>query len=222
MHPTGRMGDINVDSFADGSVVRYRLGWCRTAARPSGRRVRDVTGTDGDDTDALVGQWAAVVPRINPRVEGVVDRILISARFLERLTQQLAAPHDLMPADYEILARLFWVGPPHRLRPSQLAAGTMTPATTVTSRLDRLERRGLLRRGSDPTDRRAVIAELTGEGSELFSRIVAEQAAAEEEIFAALPAEDLTRLAALLSETLVALEGRLGPAPRRVRLALGD
>lgn len=175
-----------------------------------------------DDTDQLVAEWVAVVPEIEPRVERVVDRILISARYLERLTGALAAPQDIALSDYEILARLFWVGPPHRLRPSQLATGTMAPATTVTSRLDRLERRGLIRRVPDPTDRRSLAAELTDTGRALFIRIVEQQARAEREIFGQLPEDDLDTLADLLRQVMVLLEDRLGPAPRRVSLALSE
>ncbi|GAA4907363.1 MarR family transcriptional regulator [Stackebrandtia albiflava] len=181
------------------------------------------SGNDrGDDTDDLVRRWASVVPGIDPRVEGVVDRLLICARYLDRLAATLAAEHDIQFSDYEILARLFWVGEPHRLRPSQLAAGTMTAATTITSRLDRLQRRGLISRVPDPTDRRAMAAELTDEGGELFTRIVERQAEAERRIFGDVSPARLDRLAGLLSETLTVLERHLGPPPRRVRLALSE
>lgn len=173
-----------------------------------------------DDTDRLVEQWVAAVPEIDPGVEGVVDRVLILAKYLDRLARQLAGEFDVQFPDYEILARLFWVGPPHRLRPSQLAAGTMTPATTVTSRLDRLEKRGLVTRVRDMTDRRALSAELSDKGRELFVRIVRRQAAAERELFADVPPERRKLLADLLSDLLVSFEDHLGPPPRRVRLAL--
>jgi DNA-binding MarR family transcriptional regulator len=176
-----------------------------------------------DATDALVKAWAEAVPEIDPRVERVVDRLMISAKYLERLAARLSAPHDLQLTDYEILARLFWTGPPYRLRPSQLAAGTMAPPTSITSRLDRLERRGLLRRVTDPHDRRALAAELTEDGRELFVKIVAEQAKEERAIFGQFQARELDRLDALLRRLMDILEDRLGPAPRRVSLALdGD
>ncbi|MFD0556559.1 DNA-binding MarR family transcriptional regulator [Stackebrandtia endophytica] len=181
-----------------------------------------MTRRDSDDTDDLIEQWVNAVPDIDPRVEGAVDRILICARYLERLAQKLAGERGVQLPDYEILARLFWTGPPHRLRPSQLAAGTMSAATTVTSRLVRLEKRGLIRRVAEPGDRRALAAELTDDGRELFVSIVKRQAAAERELFADLPPEKLAALAELLSDTLVTFEGRLGPPPRRVRLALSQ
>jgi DNA-binding MarR family transcriptional regulator len=173
-----------------------------------------------DDTDALVKTWAAAVPDIDPRVERVVDRLLMSAKYLERLATQLSAPYELQWTDYEILARLFWVGEPHRLRPTQLAAGTMAPPASITSRLDRLEKRELLRRVSDPTDRRVLAAELTERGRDLFVRIVAQQAKEERAVFEQLTAKELNGLDVGLRKLMALLEDRLGPAPRRVRMAL--
>ncbi len=175
-----------------------------------------------DDTDELVLEWAGAVPEIDPRVEGVIDRLLINAKYLEQLAARLSEPHRLQLTDYEILARLFWVGPPHRLRPTQLARGTMAPPTTITSRLDRLEKRNLLRRVPDPSDRRALTAELTDDGRELFRTIVAEQAKEEKAIFAELANEDLDALDGLLRRLMSVLEDHLGPAPRRVTMALRD
>lgn len=48
---------------------------------------------------------------------------------------------------------------------SALAAAAGVRATTMTSALDRLEERGLVRRGAVPGDRRAVLVELTGSGT---------------------------------------------------------
>jgi Transcriptional regulators len=179
-----------------------------------------VTERRSDDTDRLVAEWAAVVPAIDPRVERVVDRLLLSARYLERLAGELSAAYQLQLPDYEILARLFWVGPPYRLRPTQLAAGTMTPVTSVTSRLGRLQRRDLIRRVPDAADGRVRSAELTDAGRTLFVRIVEQQARAEREILGALPEADLEALSGLLRTVMGHLEARLGPAPRRVWMAL--
>ena len=48
---------------------------------------------------------------------------------------------------------------------SSLAAAAGVRATTMTSVLDRLERRDLIRRATVPGDRRAVLVELTGAGT---------------------------------------------------------
>ena len=54
---------------------------------------------------------------------------------------------------------------------SALAAAAGVRATTMTSVLDRLEQRGLVRRAAVPGDRRAVLVELTSSGSRAASMI---------------------------------------------------
>ena len=186
------------------------------------RRDHDKPLDGTDDTDELVRGWSEAVPEIDPRVERVVDRLLMSAKYLEQLAARLSAPYEIQPADYDILARLYWVGPPHRLRPTQLAAGTLTPPTSISSRLDRLQRRGMVDRVSDPRDRRVLAAELTAQGQTLFEQIVAEQAVQERELFEQLDEADLGALDSGLRALTAVLNKRLGPAPRRVNFALSD
>lgn len=175
-----------------------------------------------DGTDELVRSWAESVPEIDPQVERMVDRLMISAKYLEALAARLSEPYELQLADYEILARLYWVGPPHTLRPSQLAAGTLAPPTSITNRLDRLQRRGMLDRVTDPKDRRVLAAQLTDEGRKLFQEIVARQATEERALFGQLDEDELQALDKGLRALMAVLKDSLGPAPRRVSLALSD
>jgi MarR family transcriptional regulator, organic hydroperoxide resistance regulator len=46
----------------------------------------------------------------------------------------------------------------------EIASDTATKPTTLTSVLDRLERRGYLTRGLDPADRRSFLVSLTADG----------------------------------------------------------
>lgn len=78
--------------------------------------------------------------------------------------------------------------------------------TNVTGLVDRLERRGLVRRAPDPADRRVSRAILTDEGREAgrrlregFARVVAENCAT-------LPASDRSELARLGAAAARALE----------------
>ena len=66
-----------------------------------------------------------------------------------------------------LLSALRISAPPHRLSPTRLAQGLMLSSAGVTSRIDRLERRGFVRRLADPNDRRGVLIELTDEGLEV-------------------------------------------------------
>lgn len=79
--------------------------------------------------------------------------------------------------------------------------------SNITGMVDRLERRGLLRREPDPTDRRVTKATLTEDGTTLAASIRAEFADAVSQRCADLAVTDqaeLIRLAHTVSETLAA------------------
>ncbi|MEV8346948.1 MarR family winged helix-turn-helix transcriptional regulator [Streptomyces niveus] len=68
-------------------------------------------------------------------------------------------------------------------------------ASTATSMIDRLEKRGLVRRVPHPTDRRAKVIQLTPEGCALRDRVI--QHTTERSPFARLDHESKLRLHAL-------------------------
>ncbi len=81
---------------------------------------------------------------------------------------------------------------------SELAAAAGTRPTTLTSVLDRLERRGHISRGSLPGDRRAVLIELTPAGRLAAATIRQAVTDLERRALAGLPADALAGLRAAL------------------------
>jgi len=79
---------------------------------------------------------------------------------------------------------------------SELAVAAGVRATTMTSVLDRLERRGLVSRGSAPADRRAVIVVLTETGRPAANTIRRAVADLERRALAGLPAAAIAGLRA--------------------------
>jgi DNA-binding MarR family transcriptional regulator len=74
-------------------------------------------------------------------------------------------------------------------------------ASNVTGIIDRLEARGLVERKACPHDRRVRMVRLTPRGADMRARIVARMAEPPEPI-AALPADDLATLCAILRRML--------------------
>ncbi|MFJ8014878.1 MarR family winged helix-turn-helix transcriptional regulator [Streptomyces sp. NPDC096339] len=81
---------------------------------------------------------------------------------------------------------------------SELGAAVGTRPTTLTSVLDRLERRGHITRGSRPGDRRAVLVELTDSGRAASARIRETITALENRALDGLAPEALAGLRAAL------------------------
>jgi len=97
-------------------------------------------------------------------------------------------------------------GPPYRLSPTRLSRGLMLSSAGVTSRIDRLERRGFVRRLADPDDRRGVIIELTDEGREVVDEAVAAIAISDRQLLDRLDPQDVEQLEGLLRKLLALLE----------------
>jgi DNA-binding MarR family transcriptional regulator len=76
----------------------------------------------------------------------------------------------------------------------------------MTERLDRLERRKLIRRRPASRDRRSVLVELTARGRAIFDKALADLLAAEATLLDGLSGQDRATLAALLAKLAANLE----------------
>jgi MarR family transcriptional regulator, organic hydroperoxide resistance regulator len=103
---------------------------------------------------------------------------------LHLITTELAGL-DLTASEINVLANLA-DGRDRTI--SQLAAATGNRPTTLTSVLDRLERRGHLTRGPRADDRRSVVVELTGSGRAAAAVITATLTELESRALKDLPA----------------------------------
>jgi DNA-binding MarR family transcriptional regulator len=78
----------------------------------------------------------------------------------------------------------------------------------MTSRLDALEKEGLVRRLRDPGDRRSVLVELTKKGRKKHEQALGIQAQKESLLAEALTDREKEQLNRLLRRVMVTLEGR--------------
>ena len=117
-----------------------------------------------------------------------VTSVMRAQQLLLARVDRLLRPLDLTFARYEVLMLLMFSSS-GALPLNVVGNRLQVHPTSVTSAIDRLEARALVRRSPHPTDRRAVLAELTDDG-----RALAERASAllNEEVFGDLglgPAE---------------------------------
>src|SRR3712207_6512975 len=76
----------------------------------------------------------------------------------------------------------------------------------ITALVDALEEEGLVRRKPHPTDRRATVIEMTGQGERTMDRLYDEHRAAVAELFDVLGAEDQGELTRMLGTLRAALK----------------
>ncbi|HKD93833.1 MAG TPA: MarR family transcriptional regulator [Gaiellaceae bacterium] len=164
---------------------------------------------DRDEVDVFLQDVDADLPKdLDLTVEGIVDRIAGINSRIRRMHNDTLDQLGLTFSDWHVLTALRWSGPPHRRKAGWLARRADLTSGAMTSRLDALEREGLVRRLRDPEDRRSVLVELTKKGLERHERAMAIQAPKEALLAAALTDREKEQLNSLLRRVLLTLEDR--------------
>ncbi|HEY9079582.1 MarR family transcriptional regulator [Magnetovibrio sp.] len=163
------------------------------------RKSRDAAG-QGAPLDHIVAQWRRERPDIEAEVMAVCGEV---KRASERIRQGVLANIADTGIDYagfDVLMTLRRQGRGSALSPSVLAKEMMLSTSAMTSCLDRLEKRALIERQTDPNDRRGLKIVLTDTGFALIDGVVVSHVAMEERLLAALSDKERTQLRALLSK----------------------
>jgi DNA-binding MarR family transcriptional regulator len=159
-----------------------------------------------DTTDRLLSGWDSARPDLEVGGLQVTARLARIGPHLARRQEAVFGRFGLNRGEVGALSALRIAGPPHRLSPTQLGRGLMLSSAGVTSRIDRLERRGYVRRLPDPNDRRGVIIELTEEGLAVVDRAVAANIANDRQLLERFEPDELVTLEGLLRKLLSGLE----------------
>lgn len=162
-----------------------------------------------DHVDRFLEEITAELPAdLDLTVEGIVDRIGDINRRIKRMHDETLDRLDLTMSDWHVLTSLHWAGEPYRRSAGELARHADLTSGAMTSRLDALEREGLVRRLRDPKDRRVVLVELTDEGRKRHEQAMGIQAEKEALLAAALTEREKEQLNSLLRRVLLTLEDR--------------
>jgi DNA-binding MarR family transcriptional regulator len=130
--------------------------------------------------------------------EVLIDALVRTSFATMAVLSKVAAEHDLSLTQLRVLAILR----DRRVKMSELADHLGLDKSTVSSLVDRAERRGLLRRAPNPLDGRGVDVFLGPAGAELAERGAAQVARSLSAMTGALTRAEAHRLAALLERML--------------------
>jgi len=117
-------------------------------------------------------------------------------RRLRRSQAERLAPLGLTPAQERALRVISRSDEP--LRMTELADRLGIVPRSLTTVVDALEEAGLVRREIDPSNRRAILLRLTGQGTAVRDELREARRRAAEDLFAPLPDDDRELLANLL------------------------
>ena len=159
-----------------------------------------------DTTDRVLSGWEETRPDLAVGALQVTARLSRIGPLLARRQEDVFGRFGLSRGEVGALSALRISGPPYRLSPTRLAKGLMLSSAGITSRIDRLERRGLVRRLDDPDDRRGVIIELTDDGRDVVDEAVAALAISDRQLLERLDPQEVEQLEGLLRKVLALLE----------------
>lgn len=158
-----------------------------------------------DAVDLFLAQWARERPDLDTSPMGIIGRTNRLQQILGRRVGDLLAEYDLERWEFDVLATLRRSGPPYQLTAKDLVRMMMVGSAAMTNRVDRLVRKELVHRQTDPVSRRRVLVSLTDKGLDLVNGAVEGHVANEERLLAGLSAEEQDQLVGLLRTLLISL-----------------
>jgi DNA-binding MarR family transcriptional regulator len=126
----------------------------------------------------------------------LADAVQQLSRRLRHGTRERLAPLGLTPGQGRALSVLERVGGPMRM--AALAEALRVVPRSATGVVEGLEELGLVRRETDPANRRSVLVDLTEAGRGTLEELAEARRETAEELFGALAPDDQRRLLALL------------------------
>lgn len=159
-----------------------------------------------DHVATILEQWQERAPDLDVSSVGVFGRITRIERYKATALREVYRRHRIDAGEYDVLAALRRADPPHVLTPTELARGVLVNSGTMTERVDRLQRRRLVRRSRSERDRRSVSVELTQTGRKVIDRAAADLLATQAELLSGLTEPDRRALSDLLAKLSSSLE----------------
>ncbi|ANH72912.1 marR family protein [Ralstonia insidiosa] len=150
--------------------------------------------------DGILAQWRRERPDVDASPMAVCGEVWRAGERLRQGVIANIASADLDMAGFDVLLTLRRNGREQALSPSALAKDMMLSTSAMTNRLDRLEKRGLIARKTDPEDRRGLQIVLTDAGFALVDGLVASHVETEERMLAALSQAERAMLRELLGK----------------------
>jgi DNA-binding MarR family transcriptional regulator len=146
----------------------------------------------------VVANW----PQVDPEVEGIVVRVEKIHRHFQAAFRASLGQAGLTKEEWKVIMALH-----HSVRSHGWLSKDLDVSTgAMTNRLDKLERRGLIRRARDPHDRRGVLLELTETGQSQLETYIQAGAERERQLIDNLTPTEQHKLNRLLSKLLASLQ----------------
>ena len=159
-----------------------------------------------DRAQLAAEQWQQQRPDLDGFSMAVIGRLAELSQVISRdHLLPFFAEHGLQAGEFDLLATLRRAGEPYALMPTALYESAMISSGGMTSRIDRLEKAGLIERRRHPSDRRGILVALTPAGFALIDNMLVAHVANLQRVLAALNDEEKQQLHAITGKLLGSL-----------------
>lgn len=159
-----------------------------------------------DHIDWVVEGWERERPDLDVAAIAVINRLERLQSYLRAEVASIFERFGLTGPSFAVIATLRRAGKPYQLSQRALMDALQLTGGTISVRIDRLERDGIVERVPDPHDQRSVLVRLTEEGERLFDQVAPLHLANEDRLLSALSMQQREQLAALLRILLLSFE----------------
>ncbi len=150
---------------------------------------------ENDEVDRIVHSWKRERPDLDFSPLEVLSRVGRLSKLLDRARKDAFTKSKLESWEFDVLAALRREGAPYRLSPKSLLQQTLVSSGTMTNRIDRLVKSGLVTRQEDPLDGRGVLVEMTPAGLTRVDAAITRLVDAEALLLSSLNKKEQDRLA---------------------------
>jgi DNA-binding MarR family transcriptional regulator len=160
--------------------------------------------SDAERRELVLRNW----PDAAENSTGIM-RQLLSA--VERLRQTFApqiAAHGIQPGDFDVLATLRTLGEPYELSPTAIYRQRCLSSGGLTKILHRLEDAGLVKRHSNPRDKRSQLISLTSKGKRVVEATMKDLARFEGTLLAEFQQSETRLLSSLLEKLQQSIDAK--------------
>lgn len=159
-----------------------------------------------DHVDAVLMEWRLERSYLDQSSTALLSRLGRLNIAVSKELEALLSRFNITRAEYDVLATLRRKGAPFSQPIQVLLKSLMRTSGTMTFRVDRLEEKGLVRRDTDPHDRRGILVSLTPKGEALFDSIQPLHLADGGKLLSCLTTAEHGQFVALLKKMLLVAE----------------
>ena len=159
-----------------------------------------------DRVGMTIKKWSKERPDLNTSAKSVIGRIIRLQGVILNQVSRTFKEFDINPGEYAVLCNLRVNGHPYQMSPKDIIQSVLLTSGGMSNLLERMENKKLIRRISDPDDKRGIVVVLTEKGKNIIDAAMTEHVQVEEMLISSLDKNERLELEKILKKLLTNLD----------------